>query len=172
MVPNYTKQHASKTVSWPATRCPRSKPLLVTQCPRIKTHLNCKTSNNLCTKCVGSVLIILSFICSCNTHVLHSITFYYKLTRIWILSSDQTLSEPRSKSFSMKECCYFCCDYLSHVISGVGFPVTLANKRNVPFSGTFSSSNLSKNRGGSGLSNCSSVIEASGLIISVSLLRV
>jgi len=72
----------------------------------------------------------------------------------------------------MKECCYFCCDYLSHVISGVGFPVTLANKRNVPFSGTFSSSNLSKNRGGSGLSNCSSVIEASGLIISVSLLRV
>lgn len=62
------------------------------------------------------------------------------------------------------------CKYLSHVITGVGFPVTLANKRNVPFSGTFSSSNLSRNRGGSALSNGSSVIETFELVNSVSVL--
>jgi hypothetical protein len=53
------------------------------------------------------------------------------------------------------------------VISGVGFPVTLASKRNVPFSGTLSSSNRSRNRGGSGLSNGNSVIETSELVSSV-----
>jgi hypothetical protein len=64
------------------------------------------------------------------------------------------------------------CEYLSHVITGVGFPATLANKRNVPFSGTFSSSNLSRKRGGSALSNGSSVIETSELVNSISVLRV
>jgi hypothetical protein len=58
------------------------------------------------------------------------------------------------------------------VISGVGFPVTLANKRNVPFSGTFSSSNLSRKRGGSALSNGSSVIEIFELVTNVSFFKV
>ena len=55
------------------------------------------------------------------------------------------------------------------MITGVGFPVTLANKRNVPFSGTLSSSNRSRNRGGSSLSNGNSVIETSKLVTSVSV---
>lgn len=73
------------------------------------------------------------------------------------------------KICSTKQECCFCCTNLSHVITGVGFPVTLANKRNVPFSGTLSSSNRSRNRGGSSLSNGNSVIETSKLVTSVSV---
>jgi len=80
---------------------------------------------------------------------------------------------PRNKVkvCSTKQECCFCCTHLSHVITGVGFPVTLANKRNVPFSGTLSSSNRSRNRGGSGLSNGNSVIKTSKLVTSVSASR-
>ena len=115
----------------------------------------------------GSVLIIIK-IMSCSTILLHN-------THLSI--SHKCVSKPlwldmpwnKVKICSTKQECCFCCTNLSHVITGVGFPVTLANKRNVPFSGTLSSSNRSRNRGGSSLSNGNSVIETSKLVTSVSV---
>jgi len=103
----------------------------------------------------------------CNIILLHNTSSVY-LTNLCLNCLWCNMPWNKVKICSTKqECCCFCCTYLSHVITGVGFPVTLANKRNVPFSGTLSSSNRSRNRGGSGLSNGNSVIETSKLVTSV-----
>ena len=111
----------------------------------------------------GSVLIIIK-IMSCYITL-----FSGYFTNVWLNSLWLDTPWNNVKICSTKQECCFCFTHLSHVITGVGFPVTLANKRNVPFSGTLSSSNRSRNRGGSGLSNGNSVIETSELVTSVSV---